>query len=166
MYVCWKCGQELDNDPLFCSNCNAINPGQTPTIDVDRIKKTDVDQALEAKIRGVNSLHNRHLLEVVIGDERITIPIESRVIFGRDLTSIDNSPVIDLARFNALDVGVSRRHATLQRSHDDQVMLIDLGSTNGTFLNKTKLKPLQEYPVKNGDEIRFGNLALILRFSD
>ena len=51
--------------------------------------------------------------------------------------------------------GVSRRHARLV-VQEGQRFLIDLNSTNFTFLNGEKLQPGRLYPLKPGDEIRFG----------
>ena len=38
------------------------------------------------------------------------------------------------------------------------VILTDMGSTNGTFLNGCRLTPHKVYIVRDGDEIRLGNL--------
>ncbi len=48
---------------------------------------------------------------------------------------------------------VSREHARILMK-SDQYYLIDLGSLNGTLLNKTRLIPQQEYPLSSGDTIQ------------
>jgi pSer/pThr/pTyr-binding forkhead associated (FHA) protein len=58
------------------------------------------------------------------------------------------------------DASVSRRHAEL-RATAAGWRLRDLGSTNGTFLNGTRLGP-GEWPVRVHDIIRFGNLTLVV----
>lgn len=50
---------------------------------------------------------------------------------------------------------VSRLHATIE-IHDNNYYLKDLGSANGTFLNKIKLIPHQDYPLKFDDKIELG----------
>ncbi len=48
---------------------------------------------------------------------------------------------------------VSREHARILLK-SDQYFLTDLGSLNGTLLNKTRLIPQQEYPLTSGDTIQ------------
>src|SRR5690606_9798382 len=49
--------------------------------------------------------------------------------------------------------GVSRRHARILL-HEQEVVLEDLGSSNGTFLNGNRLRPSAH--LSPGDEIRLG----------
>ena len=37
-----------------------------------------------------------------------------------------------------------------------EVILIDLNSTHGTFLNNDRLESLVEYKVQKGDKVQFG----------
>ncbi|MBI3966290.1 MAG: protein kinase [Chloroflexi bacterium] len=76
-----------------------------------------------------------------IGSEPVTV--------GRHL---DNAVALD-------DVELSRRHARLE-VWDGEVVVMDLGSTNGTFVNGEQVdKPR---PVKQGDRIMFGTIAAVL----
>jgi pSer/pThr/pTyr-binding forkhead associated (FHA) protein len=50
---------------------------------------------------------------------------------------------------------VSRRHATVSRSGKTAVVK-DLGSTNGTFVNGTRLQG--EATLKPGDQVQFGSV--------
>lgn len=51
--------------------------------------------------------------------------------------------------------GISRSHC-LVSFHDSSYHISDLGSTNGSFLNKKPLKPNDNYVIKNGDSVSFG----------
>jgi pSer/pThr/pTyr-binding forkhead associated (FHA) protein len=42
--------------------------------------------------------------------------------------------------------------------------LFDLGSSNGTFLNGVRLTAHKAYVIHDGDEIRFGQMALRVYF--
>ena len=49
---------------------------------------------------------------------------------------------------------LSRQHAEIYVEGDGKVKVVDLGSTNGTFVNKKKVK---EAYLENGDQLRCGN---------
>ena len=52
---------------------------------------------------------------------------------------------------------ISRFHAKLVVSKETSVEVVDLGSTNGTFVNGTRLEADQVVVLQPGDEIRFGD---------
>lgn len=55
---------------------------------------------------------------------------------------------------------VSRRHARIVR-RDEQYLIEDLGSTNGTFINRgRRLLPGDRQPLRDGDEIIVGKTFL------
>jgi pSer/pThr/pTyr-binding forkhead associated (FHA) protein len=66
-------------------------------------------------------------------------------------------PDIDLTKYDGEELGVSRQHATL-RPTKDELVLLDLGSRNGTFCNATQVKLGAPQKVKDGDTISFGGL--------
>ena len=68
-------------------------------------------------------------------------------------------PDIDLDQDDP-EAKVSRRHARIQ-SLNNQFMIEDLGSTNGTFINRgPRLLPGNKQPLKHGDEIIVGKTFL------
>src|SRR6476619_7360273 len=50
---------------------------------------------------------------------------------------------------------ISRNHARLMVEADGRVKVVDLGSTNGTFVNRKKVK--EAIYLDNGDQLRCGN---------
>ncbi len=56
-----------------------------------------------------------------------------------------------------VDPGVSRHHAELRVEHD-QVVLVDLGSTNGTFVNG---QPVRRVALSDGTHISLGRTQLV-----
>jgi pSer/pThr/pTyr-binding forkhead associated (FHA) protein len=66
---------------------------------------------------------------------------------------------VDLTAYSAFSSGVSRRHAMIRRKKKG-FEIIDLDSTNGTWLNEKKLTPTKAYPLSNGATIRLGQLRL------
>lgn len=73
--------------------------------------------------------------------------------FEKSVVSIGRHPMNDL-RFDVnVDVDVSSRHAEL-RSAGGKHVLIDVGSTNGTFVNGERIDTERE--LHDGDVIKFG----------
>jgi Protein of unknown function (DUF3662)/FHA domain len=58
-----------------------------------------------------------------------------------------------------VDPGVSRHHAEL-RVEPDQVVLVDLGSTNGTFVNG---QPVRRVGLTDGTQVSLGRTTLVFR---
>ena len=56
---------------------------------------------------------------------------------------------------------VSRHHAEI-RVEGALPFLVDLGSTNGTYINDTRIPPHEPIPIEKGMEIRFGDTRLNL----
>jgi hypothetical protein len=94
-------------------------------------------------------------VRVDLGDQDVTL--------GR--TSPDNPirPDIDLAPFNAEELGVSRVHASLRRA-ENTVQITDLSSRNFTYLNGQRVYPRESRVLRHGDEVRLGRLPLTVIF--
>lgn len=59
---------------------------------------------------------------------------------------------------------VSGVHAMLTKNHEqDRYLIRDLESTNGTFLNRAKLRPNVDVKLKVGDVVAFGDLGTAWR---
>ena len=61
-----------------------------------------------------------------------------------------------------VDPGVSRHHSEL-RVEDGQVVLVDLGSTNGTFVNG---QPVRRVALTDGTTVTLGRTTMIFRQDD
>ncbi len=59
------------------------------------------------------------------------------------------------------DDAVSSRHALLTIQPDGQLILRDIGSSNGTMINGVEVKPMQDYPLANGDSFSLGHWTRI-----
>jgi two-component system NtrC family sensor kinase len=70
---------------------------------------------------------------------------------------------VDLGAFDARGHGVSRRHLKLWPT-DTDLFAVDLDSTNGTILNGHRLEPNNPYTLVDGDVIKLGSLAFVVRF--
>ncbi len=110
-----------------------------------------------------------------------TISSESAV--GKRLDKLTDSDLISYLTFknNKIDMGVgiitlgraptnsivienklaSRQHAIIQKIRD-AFFIKDMGSTNGTFLNGTKVPADKYVRIKRGDKITIGNDNIVM----
>ncbi len=70
-------------------------------------------------------------------------------------------PDLDLTGFGGLEGGVSRAHAVIH-ARPEGFFVEDLASTNETLLNFFRLLPRQQYPLSDGDQVRFGALTALI----
>ena len=70
---------------------------------------------------------------------------------------------LDLVPHGGYDASISRNHACLFR-HDDGLYLRDLNSSNGTWVNDTRVPPGQERRLQNGDRLQFALLPVLIYF--
>ena len=77
----------------------------------------------------------------------IQIPSGANIVVGRSSSA---SVQID-------SPFVSARHLTAKINENGQVMIRDLSSTNGTYLNATQLKPNRSYPMEPGSKLKIGS---------
>jgi hypothetical protein len=77
----------------------------------------------------------------------------SRIVLGDDPVTIGRLPECDVV---LSDPNVSRRHAEVRRQGDD-IVVVDLDSTNGTKVNGAGVK---ERKLRDGDEISVGTARL------
>ena len=82
--------------------------------------------------------------------------VEQVLELDRDVTVVGRTGDVHL---RLADPGVSRRHVEVRRRGRDLV-LTDLGSTNGTRVNG---RPVQTHTLRDGDRIELGESALVFR---
>ena len=57
---------------------------------------------------------------------------------------------------------ISRTHCKIVYQND-RYEIIDLGSANGSYLNKKKLTPYQKYQIRSGDIVRLANSDFLIK---
>lgn len=101
--------------------------------------------------------------EFRVDGKRMIVGVEPELILGRrNPNDSDDEVSIDLTRFGADKLGVSRQHARLLIEAGD-VFLADMDSSNGTRLNGKTLKPNLPYRLRDADEMEFGQLRIVIR---
>ncbi|MGW7536782.1 glycogen accumulation regulator GarA [Amycolatopsis sp. NPDC054798] len=106
--------------------------------------------AAEAPVQGVDALPPGSALLVVKRGPNAG----SRFLLDRDTTSAGRHPDSDIFLD---DVTVSRRHAEFRREGGEFVV-IDVGSLNGTYVNR---EPVDQAVLAGGDEVQIGKFRLV-----
>ena len=88
----------------------------------------------------------------------------TEIMIGRKDPTTGEAPAIDLTPYNAVEQGVSRRHAAIVRKDGGSLQIVDQGTPNGTFLNGQRLIANQPRILRDGDELRLGKLVLSVKF--
>jgi len=160
MIICPTCKSQETDGAIFCHECGTqlVQPDAAQT----QKFSTDSDE-LRREIFYIDEMPNQgatwitlHLLET--GD---ILPIAERSEFtlGRLSENQPIEPDIDLTPFKAFDNGVSRLHAVI-RHNQGNVVVVDLGSSNGTYVNGLRIMPNIEQPLRHGDIVALGKLKL------
>lgn len=104
------------------------------------------------------------MLWLKIGDtQREVQVILNRVIhLGRLDPTSNIFPEVDLTPDDGQALGVSRRHASIVRQGAG-VVIEDLGSSNGTFVNGKRLDPYLPETLADGDMVQLGKLLISVR---
>jgi hypothetical protein len=145
MITCPNCGHENADGAKFCSNCgNRLAPSSSTTAtyrvgETGELIPVDLDQVAA---RGA-------ALVVRAGGGRVgeSFPLEGeRLTIGR---RPDSDVFLD-------DVTVSRDHALLVR-RGGEIHLDDLGSLNGTYVNRRRI---ESHKLADGDELQVGKYKL------
>lgn len=166
MKLCPYCGQPNLEGILFCEECGhgMTDVISEPTLPTRRFEDSLPEFSAKATW-GSASVGKKSsvIIHIRNASEPITIELKDRIVFGRADTTSPRQPDVDLTPYGALEKGVSRIHAAIERS-DDVLTLIDMGSSNGTNLNGQRLVADQPRVLRDGDEVRFGKLVAHLYF--
>jgi hypothetical protein len=166
MKICPFCATKNREGLLFCEECGQSLSGNPVNVTLPTRQLQDVPADLAAKATwGTARFSQESAVVIHIRDasEPIVLEPSKRTVIGRLDSSSPQKPDLDLTPFGALEKGVSRMHATIERS-EDTLTIVDLGSSNGTHLNGQRLVPDQPRVLRDGDEIRFGKLIAHIYF--
>lgn len=107
----------------------------------------------------------QHLLRLHLVQSRQILDhdIDKSLLIGR--LCMDDGHSLDLLDFGAQRYGVSRRHAIIIK-HNLTLMVQDLRSSNGTYLNGERLMPHQAVVLRDGDLLQFGRLQMRVEFAE
>ena len=165
MIVCPHCTHNNHEGSLICEKCQEnLNAGQLSTSATRELDKLENELAAKATWGTARFGQDAHVIFRIreVPEPIIILPVRQTTL-GRVDTINLQQPDLDLSPYGALEKGVSRIHATINRS-EDTLTLIDMGSSNGTHLNGQRLAPEQPRVLRDGDEIRLGKLVAHIYF--
>ncbi len=166
MLKCPSCGQENLEGTLFCENCGSdLGELIGDTTIRTRTLINDPNDMAARSTWGTAQFQSGASIILHVRDaaEPLMIQPARRLVFGRVDENSTTRPDIDLSPFGAHEKGVSRQHAILE-INEDTLILLDIGSANGTYLNGQRLAPNQPRVLRDGDEVRFGKLVTYVYF--
>jgi pSer/pThr/pTyr-binding forkhead associated (FHA) protein len=98
-------------------------------------------------------------LHLIDSGQIISISERTEFTLGRISDKQPIMPDVDLTPYQAFDHGISRLHAVI-RLVGGQATVMDLGSSNGTYLNGVRLIANAESPLRQSDLLALGKLKI------
>jgi hypothetical protein len=182
MITCPSCRHTEPEGELYCTTCGAQLWGLAfdTTVKISPFRKVPTEPKLNTSAHTAptpppleallgSAEHDLPVppgaigLRLIDADILLTLQGKDAFVVGREAGSTDG-PDADLGPHGGRDQGVSRRHARLSRL-GGQVLLEDLGSANGTWLNGEPVSAGTPMRLENGDLVKFARLMVRVEFS-
>ncbi|MGC8826773.1 MAG: FHA domain-containing protein [Anaerolineae bacterium] len=149
MPFCPTCGHPYILNTIFCEQCGAA---------LYPLHQTE--EFPSAGARAPTGPAPAVMLELLSGAHQFRLAADDLpAVIGRADADQTRRPKVDLAPYGGLERGVSRLHARLSWQAG-RLMVEDLASTNGTWVNDVRLAPNAPHPLRDGDILRLGTLRL------
>lgn len=162
MILCPNCQHKEISGALFCSNCatQLVYPKSNKTQEISASEaKSGSIQNLQAPSTPQVRLNSWASLHMVESGQFLSLADRNEFTLGRISEGQSILPDVDLTAYNAYSNGVSRLHCVIKRIELKSIVM-DLGSSNGTYLNGTRIPPHTETPLNHGDVIGLGKLKI------
>ena len=165
---CPVCKNKNDYDAVSCKYCGAVL-GHHLRDSYATTKNTDGFEKVSAKIAESNIddtlIPEDGIAVYAAGSPRpIYLRFDKELVFGRKHENTPDEVLLDLTDMDGYQMGVSRRHAMIRRA-ETGYEIVDLASTNGSWLNDERLVPNQPYQLASGSQLRFGRMRLLVLYN-
>lgn len=149
---CYKCGAKLAEDSNFCNNCgSAQGPGGAVEDPTTGLPVIEVEGGDEVEIAcPPDSIRTGEVVLVI----KKGPDAGARFQIEKGVTTAGRHPESDIFLD---DITVSRRHAEI-RKLDTGYEIVDIGSLNGTYVNKERI---DRSVLNNGDEVQIGKFRML-----
>ena len=162
MIICSNCQYKNVSGAVFCAECGAQLDG-VETLVTQAITDDQIEEELKKRAARPEpvSAPSNSWISLHLMDSGKILPLASRNEFtlGRLSEGQPIMPDIDLTPYQAYASGVSRLHAVVKRDAS-KVMVMDLGSSNGTYINGRRINPHVEESLSHGDIVALGKLKI------
>jgi hypothetical protein len=162
MIVCPNCQHQELPGALFCSECGA-QLAFTDKLSKESIQKVEKETkkpvAEPVAAQPKSGSGSQISLNLIDAGKMLSLVGRNEFTLGRITEGQPILPDIDLTPFEAYSQGVSRLHAAL-KIINQRVVVVDLGSSNGTRVNGQKIVPNVDYPINHGDVLALGRLRI------
>jgi hypothetical protein len=162
---CPACNKENEDNAAICINCGVWLEGvSTEFVGISDPSVNDLNAQIESFIDLEWIPENGVGIQVAGETIPIYVPLRKDLVIGR--TTEFTSPTddfLDLSHLNAGALGVSRRHVMIRRI-DSGYEVVDLTSSNGSWINDRRLVPNIPYTFPSGSQLRMGNMRLLIMY--
>jgi len=173
MPVCTVCGHDNKPGALHCAQCYMLFTTQEanqagPSKD-QATQHFPLDDATRPRLRlkHTGKLSADSLaLYIDNNSDPIIIQLVNEAILGRYAPGVNPEPRVDLAPYDGQARGVSRVHAAIRRGADGSLYIVDLGSSNGTWLNGERLAGQQPYKLHAADRVILSQIQIEIYFEE
>jgi hypothetical protein len=160
MPFCTRCGHENPAEARFCANCGTPVRGVPPASDVTlTISITEIETLEGERAEGLSPQDQVAMDGLPPASALLLVQrgpgSGSRFLLDKDVTTAGRHPDSDIFLD---DVTVSRRHVEFRRVEGGRFLVRDLGSLNGTYVNRDRI---DEASLSAGDEVQIGKYRLI-----
>lgn len=161
---CPTCGKANSRSEVFCYACGNLLEPPRSSFDTNILPDGE-NKPLESEFFGPESILVLRLRGSTETHELRPQDSVHELVIGRSTAGSAMNPDVDLKNKQAADLGVSRFHLSVFYDKDNQAVLVsDLGSANGSFINGQRLLAKEVRVLRHGDELRLGRLVLIVSF--
>lgn len=167
MIICSDCQYPNLLGAVYCSECGTalVVSGAPITQDMRAVASGATAHMTPPASEPVLRTDNWITLHILDTGEMLPLEEHNEFTLGRTSDGQPVMPDIDLSPYDAYGKGVSRLHAVLRRGISD-VVLVDLDSANGTFINGKRLTANEEWALANGDVVALGRLKFQVLLKD
>ena len=156
---------QVDHSTEESSEQDELEMNEDETIATAKMPQLDDEDGL-LHIGSVRFRGNLLLTEKDTGTvHRIENEQLDEALIGRLDMKTGFRPQIDFTNVDGRELGVSRRHATINQ-RGDLIFVTDHNSLNGTYLNGQRLVPEQARVMRDSDTLRIGHVTLIVSFEE
>lgn len=168
MILCPQCKHQEIDGTIFCSECGTQVAGFDEAL-THRIVTAEATKYAKENISPTNTPQQVEFastlaLHLVESGTILPLPNQKEFTIGRLSEGQPIVPDIDLSPYNAYPNGVSRLHAVL-KVNNDTLNIIDLESSNGTYVNGSRINPNAETTLKHSDIVSLGKLKFQVLFN-